>query len=298
MNRLTKIKVLAAPRQALFKLARAGVPVYGCKKQGAFFLFSVPDNFLKKVFAIFSSPCYNISVERKSAAARLKNFAAGRAALVAGCLLFAACAFLSNIFIFKVEVTGSGAYLKNAVLEIASSCGVRRWAAYGGVDKVSVISRVLELPSVTFCSVHKSGSVLYIDVQAQREEELSNSYLPLYADCDGTVEKIVAVCGTAIVEKGSFVKRGDALIAPYSAVNEGDIVPCIASGYAVISRTVQLSYAADSESRENLSAAYASALLYADGEIVRREHTVSFTSEGVVYNVELTYLHTVSINFE
>ena len=94
MNNLTKIKIISAPRQAIAKLAREGVPVYNCNKSGAYFIFSVPDNLVKKVFAIFSRPCYNITIEKKSTLFRLRNFCIKRAFLLAGGLIFAAAVCL------------------------------------------------------------------------------------------------------------------------------------------------------------------------------------------------------------
>lgn len=297
MNNLTRFKIIAAPRQAISKLSRAQIPVYDCKKQGAHFAFSVPDNFVQKVFAIFAHPCYNIVIEHKSPKTRFENFIVRRAFLVAGLALFAFSAYFSNSFVFRVEVTGA-AHLENAVKGIAYSLGVRENSFYKGVDEAALVSQVLNLPDVTFCTVHKSGSILYIDVREDSQNVAKADYSPLVSDCSGTLKKLVAVCGTAAVEEGQKVRRGDVLIEAYTAVNE-EIVPGIAVGYAVIECSAQVSYSAAEESEENLESAYASALLYADGDVItERSHSVQTTAEGVIYCVNFTYLHTISINFD
>lgn len=294
MNNLTEFTVVAVPAVALKKLARAKIPVYNCKKQGAKLAFSVPDDFVQKVFAIFQSPCYNVSVQRKSLKTRIKNFAARRAFLLLGCVLFAAACCLSNAFVFRVEVTGSGAYLKNAVLGIARSAGLKTFAPYKDCG-TEIVSGVLGLPDVTFCSVYKSGSVVYIDVQTEEQGPEPVAYTPLVADCGGTLVQLTAVCGTQLAEVGSSVSRGDTLIAAYGA----DGAPCLVSGYAVIERSVKISRAADSESESNLEDAYAAALLYAGEEqITYRSHTVRPVEDGVVYEVNFRYLHTISINLD
>ena len=162
MNNRTRLKIVCSPRQALSRLSRENIPVYNCKKQGAWFAFSVPDNFVQKVFAIFARPCYNITIERKSALTRLKNFAVRRAFLIAGCAAFIAASCLSNAFVLKITVTGSGAYLADYVKGVAYSLGVRENSIYRDGEEPALISRVLALPSVTFCSVQKRGSILYI----------------------------------------------------------------------------------------------------------------------------------------
>ncbi len=298
MNNLTQFSVIASPGQALNKLSRENIPVYGCEKRGAYFLFSVRDNYVKKVFAIFAHPCYNVAVRRKSAKKRLAAFVFGRAFLIAGCILFAACAYLSDKFVFRISVTGSGAYLENEVKGIVYSLGVRENSYYKGIDEPALISQVLALPSVTFCSVKKSGSILYIDVECEEESADRANYSSLTADRDGTVEKVVAICGTAVAAAGEQVKKGDCLIAAYTTVNEQQI-SCLAVGYAVLSCSATVSSFAEEESEENLEKAYAAALLYADGgEITSRTCSVTTNSEGVIYVVQFTYLHTLSINFD
>ena len=69
----------------------------------------------------------------------------------------------------RVEITGSGAYLDNAVRSVLYDCGVREYSLYRGGNEAAIISRVLSLPDVTFCSVQKRGSVLYVDVQTNTE---------------------------------------------------------------------------------------------------------------------------------
>lgn len=298
MNNLTQIKIISAPRQAIAKLVREDVPVYNCKKDDAYFIFSVPDNLVKKVFAIFARPCYNITIEKKSPLFRLKNFCARRAFLLVGGIVFVAAACLSNAFVLRVEVTGSGSYLNSAVRSVLYECGVREYSLYRGGNEAAIISRVLALPNVTFCSVQKRGSVLYVDVQTNTESGTRADYSPLKADRAGIVENIVAICGTPCVSVGDSVATGDTLIAAYS-VADGQNMSCLAVGYAILSCTGSVSYAAERESEQNLSSAYAAALLYiGDGEITERSYTVSQNSEGVVYTVDFTYLHTISINFD
>ncbi len=294
MNNRTRFTVVAAPQAALKRLARAGVPAYDCKKQGARFAFDVPDDFVQKVFAIFQSPCYNVSVQRKSLKTRLKNFAARRAFLLAGAVLFAAACCLSDTFVLRVEVTGSGAYLKNAVLGVAREAGVKTFAPYRE-NSAFIVSGVLALPSVTFCSVHKRGSVVYIDVQTEREGALPADNAPLKADRGGVLRGVTAVCGTPLVSVGDAVSAGDVLIAPYGA----DGAPCLVSGYAVTECTATVSYPAAAEGERELAAAYSAALLWAgEEEVVSRSHTVRAAGGGVIYEVTFSYLHTISMNLD
>ncbi|MCD7728411.1 MAG: sporulation protein YqfD [Clostridia bacterium] len=297
MKNLSKICVTASPVQALNKLKRADIPVYNCKKNGAYFTFEVPDNYIKKVFAIFVHPCYNVTVKQKSVKKKLLFFLSARPCIVAGAAVFAACAVLANCLVLKINVTGSGSYLKNEVLAIACSYGVNAFSFYNGTDEPAICSQVMALPSVTFCSLHKSGSVLYIDVQVQEESGAKADYSDMYSDVSGTVNKITAVCGTPLVSAGDNVAKGDMLIGAYYLSGD-DKIPCLAVGYAKITSSASVSMFYDCESEQNRQAAYAATLLYAEDErVLSRGITVKTVADGVIYTVDFTYLHTISINF-
>ncbi|MCD8041053.1 MAG: sporulation protein YqfD [Clostridia bacterium] len=297
MKNLCKVQITCSPVQALNKLKRADIPVYNCAKSGAYFTFEVADNYIKKVFAIFAHPCYNVSVKQNSAKKRAVKAFLSRPMLFIGAVLAVFCAALSNCFVLRISVTGSGSYLKNEVLAVVYSLGVTPYTFYRGIDEPSLRARVMALSGVTFCSVTKSGSVLYINVQADAESGTTADYASLCSDVNGTVIKITAVCGTALVSAGDSVAKGDVLIGAY-CLNGEDKISCLAVGYAQLSVTASISVFAESDTEENLSSAYAAAMLYAEGEeITGKSVIVKTVADGVIYTVNFTYLHTISINF-
>lgn len=297
MNNLTRFSVTAPPETALKKLSKAKIDVFNVKKDGRRVLFSVRDNYIKKVFAIFSHPCYNINIESKSRKNAFLSFALNRVGLFIGGAVFLAAVALSDGFIFKISVTGSGNYLKSEVLSIASESGAAVGAYYGRLDKPLIISRIMALPQVTFCSVEKRGSVLIVDVQTDEENYSALNADALRSDVSGTVISVVAICGTPAAAEGSAVSSGDILIYPYSTAADGSQKKCAAVGYARILVNAALSYPADEESEQNAQAALSAAKLYSD-EIVDSRYTVKRTAEGVVYQVTFSYVRTLSINME
>lgn len=297
MNNLTIFSVTTTTETALKKLSKANIAVFNLKKRGATLLFGVHDANIKKVFAIFAHPCYNVNVKRKSDKNSLISFALNRIGILLGCALFAVAIALSDGFIFKISVTGSGSYLKNEVLAIMQAAGVRSGAFYKGLDKPLVLSRIMSLPQVTFCSVSKQGSVVIVDVQVDEEHTQSARYSPLKCDVSGIVRSVVAICGTAEVAVGQSVSVGDTLIGAYEADSEGASLGCLVVGYVQIEASAQISCAAAEDNEQNAAAALSSVLLYSD-ELVSRDYTVKRTAEGVVYEINFTYLHTLSVNME
>ena len=298
MKNLCKISVTCAPVQALNKLSRANIPVFNCNKQGARFTFSISDNNIKKVFAIFEHPCYNVIIKQYSLKRRLIKSALSRPVLILGTLAFIAAAVLSNCFICKITVTGSGSYLKTEVAAIARSLGVNTYTFYKGIDEQLFCARVMALPQVTFCSVHKSGSVLYINVQTASESAQSATYTPLYADKSGVVNSVTAICGTPLVSAGDSVTKGDMLIGAYYLTGEAR-TQCLAVGFASLMCSGTVSVFASEDNEQNQADALSAALLYAgDEQIISRNLTAQTVADGVIYKVDFTYIHILSINID
>lgn len=293
MNNLALVSVTGTAEAVLKKLKKSEIAVYGFKKSGAQCLFSVNGKDIKKVFAIFDNPCYNVRVVKGGIAQRLKSALILRAGLVAGAALFAAAAVFSNAFVLKIEVGGSGSYLEPEVRRIIYAEGAGEFKRFSLLNVSEATGRILALPQVTFCNIEKHGSVLKVDVRTDEEHYGTVNARSLVSDCEGVVRNIVAVCGTAQVEAGAAVARGDVLIAARNA----DGAECIAAGYAEIERSGVKEYFAECESEENLKAAYSSVLLENE-EIISRKNTVKPTQGGVIYVISFTCLHTISINME
>ena len=292
MKNLTEINITSPAETALKKLQRANIAVYDCKKRGAEFIFCVKDKDIKKVFAIFAKPCYNVRVGRASLKNRLLGGLILRAGLVAGALIFAVAAYISGFFILKIEVGGSGGYLESVVCRIAREEGASLLKPFSSFDSPVAAGRILSLPGVTFCNISRRGSVLVIDVET--EEPFKAVHAPLVSDVSGRVRKIVAICGTAAVEAGAKVSAGDILI--YAGAQAGEEwIEGIAAGFAEIECSATAEYFAPDASDKSIAAAYASlGLQY--GDIISKKHSVLPSDGGVRIIMEIEYLHKISIN--
>lgn len=294
MTELTAITVTSTAENALKKLKKAQIAVYNCKKQGANFIFCVKDKDIKKVFAIFAKPCYNIHIELGSFKSRFFKTLALRAGLAVGAIVFTLAAFLSDYYVLKIEVSGSGEYLSSVVKEIVIEEGAGEWKPFSALDKPVATGRILSLPQVTFCNIAKRGSVLIIDVEVDQSHTESVLREPLISDVSGKVVNIVAICGTAAVQAGDTVSRGDILIFPSTQAGE-EVVDSLAAGYAEIEYTRAAEYFAADDSEQSVKEAYASLLI--DGEeLISATHKTVPAEGGVHIELSAVYLHRISIN--
>ena len=293
MTELTCINIVSTAESALKKLQKAQIPVYNCKKRGANFIFCVKDKDIKKVFAIFAKPCYNVTIERKSRKNRFLQALALRVGLVVGAIIFVVAAFISDYYVLRIEVNGSGDYLESIVRGIVAEEGAGEWKPYSALDKPVACGRILSLPQVTFCNIQKRGSVLIIDVEVDEAYTESAVRESLVSDVSGTVKNIVAICGTAAVKAGDSVSRGDVLI--YASMQVGEnTVDSIAVGYAEIECSRTGEYLAPDDSEASIKEAYAS--LFIEEEIVSASHKTYPSDSGVRIELSVVYLHRISIN--
>ncbi len=294
MTDLTVISIVSTAENALNRLKKAEVAVFNCKKESAEFIFSIKSKDIKKVFAIFNKPCYNIKVKKHGLFRRILSFAALRVGLLVGAIAFVALAAVSNSFVLKIEVSGSGSYLEPEIRRIVLDEGAAEFKSFSAFNGATATGRILALPQVTYCNILKKGSVLIVDVQVDEEHYASQEKGSLLSDCDGVVKNIVAVCGTPSVNVGDAVKRGDALIYAHTVIGE-EQQSCLAVGYVEIELYRTVEYFADEDNEQNLKEAYASCLIENE-QITERKHTVKPTEGGVIYVIEFTCLHKLSIN--
>ena len=297
MNNLAMISVTAPPETVIKKLSKANIALYTLKKKGATTTFFVKGKTIQKVFAIFTHPCYNVCVVKYGALYSAAVRALSRAGLCVGCALFAAAVALAQCMVFKIEVVGSGSYLSSQIVSLLNDQGVGEGRFYRGLDKRVFIADVMALPLVTFCSVEKRGTSLIVDVECSQGGVSASVYTPLYSPVSGEITAIVAVCGTPCFAVGDYVSVGDELISPRYTLPDGTSSDCLCVGYVSIRVSASVTSAAEEESQTALSAALAAVNLYSqEAEII--SYSVRQSSQGVMYTVDFTYIHTVSINMQ
>lgn len=228
---------------------------------------------------------------------RAARFIKRRCGLLLGAALFVAACVLSDFLVLRIKVVGSGSYLAPSVIEAAGDCGAKRGTFCKDVDKPLLISRILSLPDVTFCSVQRRGSYLIIDVRAEQQDSDVAVKQPLKADCGGEILKIVALSGTPEKSVGEYVSDGDVIIGAYRTTESGERQQTLAVGYVQIKRKACISLFYDCESEQNALSALAATALYS-ADVMEKSYKVSPCDGGVTYTVDFTYVWTISINME
>lgn len=156
-----------------------------------------------------------------------------RIGLIAGMLI----GFLGITLYFNtltaVEISGLERVDERSVQTVLVENGIKTPAVFLKSDFEKTKNGILDIDGVSGVSIEKKGTVLYVKIA----EELTASDIkdtqtpiPIVAEKDGLITKLVAIKGTPLVKQGDTVRRGDVLIAPYVTDGAGNKMPCRAIG--------------------------------------------------------------------
>lgn len=277
-----------SPERALTRLSRLGVGIYAAQKTDKTTVeFWIKKSDLDKVYAIYPKGSV-YAVERLPArgGTRTLEWLRRRTGVLLGGLLFLAITCAADGVVLRIEVDAPTVY-EAKVQALLKEKGVKKYVAYQKDKEDEICASLLALDGVSYCSMQKRGSVLIVTIKTNA------FYTPpskeeLYAERSGVVERIVLLSGTALVEKGAVVAKGDKLVEGAIYSPEGEKQETSVVAYATLSCRYEAVYACADEN-EAFAKAYLEAGLEEDkGKLVQAK--VEKTGEG--YAVSLSYTWT------
>lgn len=140
-----------------------------------------------------------------------------RNGLIAGAVAAALLLALFSRSVWIMDVRGNSAVSEGEILYVLRRQGVYPGAPKSGIDLISAEQNaLLELPSLSWLAVNLRGSRASVEV---RERTAAPEIIPLSSPCNvvaargGTVKRISAFKGDAVVKEGDSVAAGDLLVS-------------------------------------------------------------------------------------
>lgn len=296
---IIEIDTLTPPR-ALTKLARGGVAVYDVEKIGTAKLrMRVKSKDLQKIFAIFPQSCYTVKVIKSVGLKKYIDAAKKRAALLAAGAVFVAVCIGSGAFVLRIRFEGSGSHYRREAMPLLASAGIGVFSPYSEEKGERAERLLMDLPSVSFCSVKKEGSVVTVTIEENAEIPVAEREKQFLCPADGKVESLTVIRGTPLVAEGEEVKAGQNLVSGTVVTGEGENMTSRET-FPVARLSLLAEYACSYESAEKsdaaLERAYASALLHIDGEVLEKSAEVAEKDGVYVYSVRVMYRLLCSVN--
>lgn len=286
--------------RALNKLAKGGVETFNVKKLNKNTIsLSVRAKDSQKFFAIFNGSCYTINKQKNKGLKKLAVFALYRIGAIIGVAVFLFTVFFSQIFIFKVEVKGSGSYYADEVKSLLKIEGVSFFSVYDNKKAERARIKVLNLPSVSFCSIKKNGNIVNVCVEVSAETPEIPPVESLVSTKSGKLIQLIIIRGTPQFKEGDEVLKGDTLVAGYELSEGGRKFKVSAIAKAVIECEECFEYVAKERNENSRLQAIAQALLkIGDNEIIKKDVVVFKQGDSFVYRTSIVYLAVVAVNMD
>lgn len=217
------------PERAIDRLQKAGICLNSVKKiEKKQILFCINKKDFDKAVAIYPNMCYNskrgsvysftrvgdLSARAKKLA-RVKRIALG----LGVCCFFGVVGGFSPC-VFRIETTGAKVY-EREIKQILKENGVEPYAFYESGKENGICAKILELDGVEFCSVQKRGNTVFVEIRTNAFASARRTDGDFVAPCDGVVESIVSLGGTALKKAGDTVTAGEKLVGAYFINGEG-----------------------------------------------------------------------------
>lgn len=146
-----------------------------------------------------------------------------RAALVCGGLIMAIALYIVCTMVWLVEVESPYPLTANhrqEILEIAAQLGLQPGTPAWRLDYEALGKHILAADSqLLYAQVERRGITAYVEVVWRQDVAQEDAPLPpgeIVATADGLIENILVRNGTAAVQAGDTVKKGDILVYGYS----------------------------------------------------------------------------------
>lgn len=226
------------PDTLLNAAVRRGIGLYKVKKIGRKRL-RVGVNFgqSEKFFAIAEELCYNIKkVGDGGALYPLKKLLSSFGLIIGGVILFIS-SVLGGDLLLSVSYTGSGKVYQREVNEYLRERGVDKYSRFSSLDLKSLEDGILaDNPHLSFAGCSRRGNTLVIDLAISTDgvQKLGGNQYSLITDVSGVVESIKVYRGTATVNVGDSVSKGDVLVDGYATVKEQTVKINVLASVSII----------------------------------------------------------------
>lgn len=178
----------------------------------------------KSIIAFLDEMCYDYSIIKrvgvKHAAINLINNKSFFYGLIVSILIL----IISSLFVFQINIIGAENIDKQLLKEAVKNSGVGRFSFIYTIDKKAIEKNVLEIDGISSASVETKGVKLYVYIKEELPKEEIIDYtqpIPVQSLHDSIITRIIVLSGTALVENGDTVTKGQTLIAPYITDNKG-----------------------------------------------------------------------------
>lgn len=186
---------------------------------------------LKKLFAILSNSCYNISVQNYYGLMRYLDFFKKRLGYICGTIIFVTALCLSNLFVSDIKIYGTNSISIVEILIVLNNHGLSIGSIiskYNTEEIESILSK--EFDTISLCSVIKKGTQIVVNIKEKQtlDYNFDVSQQDIVAKSNGTILSLDVIQGTSNFKVGDSFSAGDVLVSGVFSDIHGNLVECTA----------------------------------------------------------------------
>lgn len=166
---------------------------------------------------------------------------------IVGCLGFAIALFISNQYIWDVQIIGNNKKTNQKVQEVLNDLNIDvgdHLKSYQELNKVYDTLKNAFKQDIDYLNIYQSGSVLMIEyTNSKGATKKKLDFRNIYAKKDGVIKKIDVSSGNILVKENEYVKMGALLVqnSITSTREETKIIPVEGHVYAYTYQTLEAS---------------------------------------------------------
>lgn len=208
----------AMPESLLNACAAAGIEIISAESVDEFTLrLTVPYRRLRQVRSLAQKCMCTLSAESDAGAAAFGKKLRHRLTVFVLAVCVLGLAFVSRAYIWEIEVTGNETVSTGEILDALEQCGVGLGSFWPDFTSDSirseVIARIPELAWLTV-NVHGSRAEVIVRERIKKPEMIDNDEpFDIFAKKEGFIVDVRALAGSAQVQRGQAVSRGQLLIS-------------------------------------------------------------------------------------
>ena len=234
---------------------KKGFTLYDVKKYGnKRLIVSVSLKESKNFFAITKELCYNIKKVRENGVYYPLLKLSRSLGVVIGAIIITLTAIYLDGVILSVSYFGSGSIYHREVEEYLKSRGVTKYALFSDFSLSALEDEILSANErLSFVSCKKVGSRLQVELALSKEpvQKLNSNIYSLCSDCVGVVEDIKIYRGTALVQKGQTVEKGQVLVDGYTEIKDQKVPTFILASVVLSCEKITEYHSNSDDDKEN-----------------------------------------------
>ncbi len=247
---------------------------------------------VEKFFAITENLCYNkekIKKIKEKGKAYPLLFLKKNLGIFLGTVAFIFIAIFSSDYIFSFSFSGTGSIYKKDVEAYLKKRGITTFTRFSSINLTSLEDEILANNShLLFVSAKKEGNRLSLELVLLKEDvkTVDDSVEELLSTEDGIIEDVKVYRGTALVEKGDSVKKGDVLVGGYYVIKDQTVKVNV---FATVTILYEKRYEYKSKNDKEVETAEIFALNQSgDGEVISCDTVVEKIKDEFVYFTKVT----------